>query len=170
MRAIAVTSFAILLLSRAACTSSEASPNTTGPNRSFGVQQGGVLNAGNNVVWVDATGAVIAPYIRGEFVLGENIGGTVAIQYIDDAGFVWALDPENALVSPTFTLERLCFDGEDCTGHWYVPIQGINQPGASEAIRPREVIRTLPGLLQARADDVAGERVGFASCSAPDGS
>ena len=126
MRAIVVSSFGLLL--------------------SLASQESGASNAGNTVVWVDATGAVVAPYIRGEAV--PNL-------FIDDAGFVWALDAEHARVS-ALPIPLRYYPSPDCTGTWYLNISG--------SIRPREVLSILDlHVLLARADDVAGQTISVLS-------
>src|SRR5262249_22828340 len=95
---------------------------------------------------------VIAPYILGELD---------AIRYIDDAGLVWDLEPENAQLSATFTASELCYPTDDCSGNWYLPIR---YSVGHVLARPRDVIRTLPGVLQTRADDVVGKDLAVLSC------
>src|SRR5262249_35936476 len=88
------------------------------------------------LVWVDATGSVIAPFVG------------IGTSYMDDAGHFWSLDPNLATTSVSYT-GQLYFAEPGCNGPGYV--------GWSLYFLPRSVIRIrgFPGAWVRRDDAVS---------------
>lgn len=110
---------------------------------------GAASNAGQIVVWVDATGVVIGP----EPVL------------IDDAGVQWQLDLESGSVNvPRTASSHRGFESNDCTGVEYVntPVR----PGVALFVTS---IDEDGGVYVVRDDSVPAVDVTTRSLSLPDG-
>ena len=92
------------------------------------------------VVWVDAKGEVVAPFI--------GYGGP----YLDDEGFAWGMDPENGLLDSIYAPLplRQFFQTPDCTGPGYVESYGV-------FIRSVFHVAGLPGWWS-RSDSEPGRR------------
>src|SRR5262249_28954619 len=97
------------------------------------------------LVWVDATGKMIAPVVGDPFPPYS----IVVTYYLDDAGRFWVLDPETATVFPPETRYRR-YTQPGCMGPFYV------SPVMFADLAPRRVFK-IEGLptLWVRRDDAA---------------